>query len=122
MQKTALIAIVDDDDSFRIAMEGLMRSLGHRAIGYPSAERFLQSPEGRTADCIVSDIQMPGMSGIEMKRAMEANGVGIDVIFVTARSEPSLHEQAMATGAVCLLQKPFEAQTLVDCLGRVLNR
>ena len=122
MPTDALIAIVDDDDSFRNAMEGLMRSLGLRAIGYPSAERFLESVDGLTAQCIVSDIQMPGMSGIEMKRKLNESGVDIALIFVTARSEPALHEQAMATGAICLLQKPFEAQLLVDWLERALCR
>ena len=121
LRKKALIAIVDDDDSFRLAMEGLIRSLGHRAVVYPSAQAFLDSDLGRV-DCVVSDIQMPGMDGFEMKERMGERATGIGVIFVTARSEPFLHDQAMASGAVCLLRKPFETQILMDCLSRALNR
>jgi FixJ family two-component response regulator len=122
LSNKALIAIVDDDEPFRVAMEGLVRSLGHRAVAYPSAETFLDSDLGRSADCVVSDIQMPGMNGFEMKQRMDQDGVGMGVIFVTARSEPFLLDQAMASGAVCLLRKPFEAQVLVDCLARALDK
>ena len=121
MRKTALIAIVDDDESFRVAMEGLIRSLGHRAVAFASAEAFLESDPGHV-DCVVSDIQMPGMDGFEMKERMDERAMGVSVIFVTARSEPFLHDQAMASGAVCLLRKPFEAQILVHCLARALDR
>lgn len=121
MRKKALIAIVDDDESFRVAMEGLIRSLGHRAVAFAAPEAFLDS-DPREVDCVVSDIQMPGMDGFEMKERMDNGAMGISVIFVTARSEPFLHDQAMASGAVCLLRKPFEAQVLVDCLSKVLAR
>lgn len=122
LRKTALIAIVDDDESFRSAMEGLIRSLGHRAVAFASAEAFLDSDPGHAVNCVVSDIHMPGIDGFEMKTRMNERAMGIGVIFVTARSEPFLHDQAMASGAVCLLRKPFEAQVLVDCLARVLDR
>lgn len=121
LRKKALIAIVDDDEPFRVAMEGLIRSLGHRAVAYPSAETFLDSGLGQQIDCVISDIQMPGMDGFEMKQRMDAKGSEIGVIFVTARSEPFLQEQATVSGAVCLLRKPFESQILVDCLARALK-
>ena len=83
MRKNALIAIVDDDEPFRVAMEGLIRSLGYRAVAFPSAETFLGSVLGRSADCVVSDIQMPGMNGFEMKQRMDQDGAGAGVIFAS---------------------------------------
>jgi FixJ family two-component response regulator len=115
-----LIAVIDDDDSFRVAMEGLLRSMGYKTLAFSSAETFLASPDGERADCILSDIQMPGMSGIELKQRLDEQHRLAPVIMVTARTEPTIRQQAIQSGAACLLRKPFEMQTLVDCLGRVL--
>src|SRR5690606_19671428 len=119
--RDVLIAIVDDDDSFRIAMEGLIGSLGYRAAGYAAAELFLGSETGRDADCIISHIQMPGMSGMEMKRRLDAEGRNMAVIFVTAHTDAALYRQAMECGAAALLHKPFEGQLLIDKLHGALG-
>lgn len=120
MSAERLIAIVEDDDSLRAAMVGLVRSLGYRASNYPSAEDFLAAGAAKDADCVISDIQMPGMSGIDLKHRLAADGCSVPVILVTARTEQALHDRAKASGAICLLRKPFTAEMLIECLGRAL--
>jgi FixJ family two-component response regulator len=115
-----LISIVEDDESLRLAVVGLVRSLGYRTLAFGSAEAFLAADQARTSDCVVTDIQMPGISGIELKQKLAADGVAVPVIMVTARTEPALHERAMASGAFCLLKKPFTADALIACLDRAL--
>lgn len=115
-----LISIVEDDESLRLAVVGLVRSLGYRTLAFGSAEAFLAADQARTSDCVVTDIQMPGISGIELKQKLAAEGVAVPVIMVTARTEPALHERAMASGAFCLLKKPFTADALIACLDRAL--
>lgn len=115
------IAVVDDDESFRIALEGFIRSLGHMASSFSSGEEFMGSADARRYACIISDIQMPGMSGIEMKRRLVVEGVDTPVIMVTARMEPVLRDQALEAGAVCVIRKPFDPQDLIACLDGALT-
>lgn len=115
-----LISVVEDDESLRQAMVGLVRSLGYRVAGYPCAEDFLVADASERSDCVVTDIQMPGLSGIDLKLRLVADGVATPVIMVTARADPNLHERAMASGAACLLRKPFTAEALIECLDRAL--
>ncbi len=115
-----LISIVEDDQSLREAMVGLVRSLGYRVASYPSAEDFLAADARDRSNCVITDIQMPGLSGIDLKLRLTAEGVATPVIMVTARAEPALHEKAMASGACCLLRKPFSAEALIDCLDQAL--
>jgi FixJ family two-component response regulator len=117
---TTLIAIVEDDGSMRPAVMSLVRSLGYEAEGFESAEDFLKSDAACEAACIITDIQMPGMSGIELKRQLAARGHAAPVIMITARAEPELESQAMASGAVCFLRKPFQAEALISCLSSAL--
>lgn len=121
MAATPKISIVDDDESIRIALAGLLRSLGYEARSFASAEEFLNCGEVRNFDCLITDIQMPGMSGIELQQHLSASNLPLPVIMITAHPELALEEQALASGAVDLLRKPFEAAALVDCLQRVLN-
>jgi FixJ family two-component response regulator len=114
------VSVVEDDDSLRTAIVGLLDSLGYRVKAYASAETFLNDPSGRQADCIITDIQMPGLSGIELKQHLDRLGVQTPVIMVTARTELSLHARAKASGAVCVLQKPFQEADLVRCIEGVL--
>ncbi len=118
--QNSLICIIDDDDSLRVALVGLVRSLGYRAEGFPNAAAFLSQNAWRDADCVVTDIHMPGLSGIELRDRLKAEGCAAPVIMVTARTEPALREQAFASGATCVLQKPFSAEALIDCLQRAL--
>jgi FixJ family two-component response regulator len=115
-----LISIVDDDDSLRTALVGLVRSLGYDARGYGSAEAFLADAKARSSACVVTDIQMPGMSGVDLKERLDRDGSTAPVIMITARTEPGLRERATASGAVCVLQKPFAAEALIACLEKAL--
>lgn len=117
-----LISIIDDDDSLRAALVGLVRSLGYAASGFANAEDFLAAEQAGVSAAIVSDIQMPGLSGIELKERLVADGCGAPVIMITGRAEPGLKERALASGAVCVLKKPFAAEALIDCLERALAR
>jgi FixJ family two-component response regulator len=116
-----LISIVDDDASMREALVGFVRSLGYEVRGFASAEDFLASNElGRFA-CAITDIQMPGMNGLELKRELSIHHDSLPVIMITARAEPGIEEKAMSSGATCFLRKPFEAEMLANCLQRVLG-
>jgi FixJ family two-component response regulator len=111
-----MITVIDDDESMRLALAGLMRLLGLNVETYGSAEQFLQSGGCDTTSCIITDIHMPGLSGIDLKRWLDAHAKLAPVIMITGRSEKHLHEEARQCGAVCLLKKPFDEETLVACL------
>jgi FixJ family two-component response regulator len=121
VSRELLISVVDDDDSFRTALIELLRSLGYGVRGFASAEEFVAGDGEASCDCIITDIQMPGMSGFDLKRLLAARGSEKPVIMITARVETSLDAKAAASGAVCLLRKPFEMDTLLDCLKRALK-
>ncbi len=116
-----LIAIIDDDESIRLALSGLMRSLGYRANAYGSAEDFLLSGTCGASACIITDIQMPGLSGIDLKHRLDAGTCRAPVIMITGRPEQRLSEQAEACGAFCVLKKPFDASALIACIDRALK-
>jgi FixJ family two-component response regulator len=116
-----VISIIDDDESMRLALVGLVRSLGYDARGFASAEEFLASGPVQSWSCIITDIQMPGMSGIDLKQHLAAAQHALPVIMITARHEADLEERALASGAAFFLKKPFEAETLIECLERVLK-
>lgn len=121
MAAKPLIGIIDDDTSLRKALVRLVRSFGYDARGFASAEEFLESGSMPNCSCIVTDIQMPGMSGIELKRLMDERECMIPVIMITARTEPELEHSALASGAHCFLRKPLETAVLMDCLARALK-
>ena len=116
-----LISVIDDDESFRLALVGALRSLGYRTQGFASAEEFIAGGGEGSSDCIITDVHMPGMSGLDLIRQLAARGSTLPVILITGRSEPGLEIKAAANGAVCLLRKPFEMDALADCLERALN-
>ncbi len=116
-----LISIIDDDDSLRSAIVALVRSAGYDAWGFASAEEFLGCGAIQNFACIITDIQMPGMSGIELKQHLTASQCEVPVIMITARHELGLEEKATASGAACFLRKPFEADVLIGCLERALR-
>ena len=118
LPKVPVIAIVDDDDSFRRAATSFVRSLGYDAEAFESAEAFLQS--NHLADCLISDVQMPGMTGIELQDELIAQGRAMPIIFITAFPEMKVRAQALASGAVGILDKPFSDQTLIKCLRKAL--
>jgi FixJ family two-component response regulator len=116
-----MIAIVDDDESFRRATASFIRSLGYAAAAFGSAEAFLKSDRISDTDCLISDVQMPGMTGIELQGHLIARGHHLPVIFVTAFPEVKTRGRALAAGAVGFLDKPFRDQTLIACLNEALS-
>jgi FixJ family two-component response regulator len=105
----------------RSAIVALVRSAGYEAQGFASAEDFLGSGTVESFACIITDIQMPGMSGIELKEHLTACQCPVPVIMITARHDLGLEQRAMASGAACFLRKPFEADALIRCLEGALN-
>lgn len=117
-----MISIVDDDPSVREAMLGLVRSLGLEAVTFPSAEDFLQSEQVDGATCLITDLQMPGLSGIELQSQLISRGSSVPIIFVTASPERGIEAQVRSAGAVGFLNKPFDERTLIECLDQALRR
>ncbi|HEY6754419.1 MAG TPA: response regulator [Pseudolabrys sp.] len=122
MSKVPVIAIVDDDDSFRRATTSFVRSLGYGTAAFDSAEAFLRSDRISDADCVITDVQMPGMTGIELQDRLIEQGHSVPVIFITAFPEMKARAQALASGAVGFLAKPFNDQNLISCLNEALAR
>lgn len=121
MQPERRISIVEDDDSLRLALIGLIKSLGYSASGYDSAEQFLNNGAASASDCVITDIHMPGLSGIEMTERLRAEGHAMPIIMITARSDPGIEAKALASGATCFLKKPFEMERLIGCLDDALS-
>ena len=115
-----LVAIVDDDDLLCSSLVDLMRSIGYRAEPYYSAETFLTSVNLFNVRCIVADVHMPGMSGLDLVRNLRERGIMTPVILITALPNPHLDGEAISVGAQCLLRKPFEIESLLDCVERSL--
>ena len=122
MSNSEIISIVDDDASARVATDRLVRSLGWRARTFASGEEFLQSPQLEDTRCLVSDVQMPRLNGLELQRRLIARGHRIPIIFMTAFPDDAARTRAMAAGAVCFLTKPFDAPTLSECIEAALRQ
>jgi FixJ family two-component response regulator len=118
----SLISVVDDDQSFRDSMRRLLRSLGYAAVVFPCAPEFLASPELATTACLVADVQMPKMTGIELCAHLIAIGRIIPTILVTAYPDDSVHRRALSLGVDCYLSKPLEGAELIRCLGSAFAR
>jgi FixJ family two-component response regulator len=116
-----LISVIDDDDSMRTAIVALVQSEGYGVRDFASADEFLRCGIVENFACIITDIQMPGMSGIELKQKLAACQCSVPVIMITARQEAGLEEKALASGAVCFLKKPFEADVLISRLESALK-
>lgn len=116
-----LIAVIDDDESFRMALVECLGSLGYEARGFASAEEFIAGEADASYDCVITDIHMPGMSGLDLARLLTARPRGVPVVMVTARSDLGIDAQAAAKGAICLLRKPFKTEALIDCLEKALK-
>lgn len=122
MPEPTLIAVIDDDESLCAALSGLLRSYGYEAQSFASAETFLAWEHAEVCACIVTDIHMPGLSGIDLKHLLVARQRPVPVIMITARIDPGTEARALASGAVCVLRKPFKADTLMECVGKALGR
>jgi FixJ family two-component response regulator len=122
MRRTPLISIIDDDESIRESTEGLVRSLGYRAATFASAEEFLQSDSVDNTSCLITDVQMPGLSGIDLQRGLIARGVEMPTIFITAFPEEGTRLRALTAGAFGYLGKPFSEESLIKCLDKAFGR
>lgn len=120
MSRAQIVSIVDDDASVRAAMQGLVRSLGLVAFVFESAEDFLRSPRVGDSSCLITDVQMPGMSGLDLQDCLIAQGTHIPTIFITAFSQQSVRSRVQAGGALGLLEKPFVGRTMVELVRRAL--
>jgi FixJ family two-component response regulator len=115
------ISIVDDDESMRCAVKSLVTSLGFAACTFASAEEFLQSPRLDDTACLITDLQMPGLSGIELQKSLLAQDRHIPIIFMTAFPEERIRTRAMEAGALGFLSKPFESQTLITLIDKAIE-
>ena len=122
LSQVPVISIIDDDASVRVATNRLVRSLGYVTHAFASADEFLRSPQLNTTSCVIADVHMPGMDGVEMQSRLRAQGSRLPIIFITAFPDDSVRARALDGGAVCLLAKPFEAATLIKCLDIALGR
>jgi FixJ family two-component response regulator len=119
--KSALVAIVDDDDSLRVALQGLLKATGFPAAAYASAEEFLSSGQQQQTKCLITDIRMPGMSGLELQAKLNADRFRIPIIFLTAHGDEKMRMQALRAGAVEFLAKPFDAEALLENVRAALE-
>lgn len=120
MPEPPLIAIVDDDNSIRTATQELFRAAGFRACAYEDAETFLDSPLRAATSCLVADMRMGGMSGLELHRHLVASGTRIPTIIITAHPQELARARAREAGITCYLTKPFTPDELLDCIRRAL--
>jgi FixJ family two-component response regulator len=116
-----VIAVVDDDESVREAVAGLLKSLGYRPVAFRSAEDFLNSRQGHGAACLIADVQMPGMTGPELHDRLVAAGEPIPTILVTAYPDETLRERALRAGVKGYLPKPFSEDDLLGCIRSALG-
>ncbi|MQT15025.1 response regulator [Rhizobiales bacterium Sp-1] len=117
-----MIAVIDDDASVRFALQSLLRSFGYEVLLFPSAVAFLDAPERRAPHCIISDVQMPQMSGPELQDRLAAEGDGIPMIFITAFHEKAVEARVIERGAVAVLSKPFDGDEIASHVVRALER
>ena len=121
MSQAPLIAVVDDDEAVRASLEALIRSLGHRVATFASAAAFLASEVSSGADCLISDVQMPGLSGFDLQLALGERGLATPVILITAFDDARARARGLALGAACFLKKPFSGDSIVKCLEAALG-
>ncbi|WP_058544426.1 response regulator transcription factor [Pseudomonas fluorescens] len=120
MSNTAIISIIDDDESVRIALDGLLRAHGYRVRTYASALDFLSSCELQNTACLISDIQMPGMTGIQMYDRLSTQGVHIPIIFITGYPGVPPRVSAATPEPVAFFPKPFDCAELIACIESVM--
>jgi FixJ family two-component response regulator len=116
-----LISVVDDDESVREALSGLLRSLGFAVSAFASAEEFLASDQLASADCLILDVRMPGMGGIELQRQLVAGHYEIPVIFITAHEEDGMRARSLRDGVGAVLIKPFSEEAILSAIHSALT-
>jgi FixJ family two-component response regulator len=119
-QSVKIVSVVDDDASVRSALESLVRSLGFVPFVFESAEDFLSSPRVDDSACLITDVQMPGMNGLDLQDRLSAQGRRIPIIFITAFPEQAIQSRAQAGGALAFVEKPFTGRTMIELLRQAL--
>jgi FixJ family two-component response regulator len=118
---TRLVAIVDDDELMRGALRGLLNAVGLPAQEFASAEEFLSSGQQHQTACLIADIRMPGLSGLELQAKLNADGCRIPIIFITAHGDEKMRMQALRAGAMEFLAKPFNDEALLESVRAALE-
>ncbi|KRQ93548.1 response regulator transcription factor [Bradyrhizobium valentinum] len=121
MSSPSVVSIIDDDSSVRVATDNLVRSLGYSVHTFASAEEFLASPYLNDTSCVIADVQMPTMSGLDLQASLLAQGYRVPFIFITAFAVDDARARALKAGAICFLAKPFAGEALIDCLEIALQ-
>ncbi|AYV46735.1 DNA-binding response regulator [Caulobacter flavus] len=122
MSRSPAVHVIDDDASLRGGLESLFRSVGLDARGYGSAQQFLEANVGDTPGCLVLDVRLPGLSGLDFQARLEALGVRLPVVLMTGHGDIPMSVQAMKAGAVDFLSKPFREQDMLDAVNTALER
>jgi FixJ family two-component response regulator len=121
MSKVPLISVVDDDDSMRESLSGLIRSVGFKIMTFASAEEFLSWPRRADTDCLILDVRMPGMNGLELQRRLVCDRAPIPGIFITAHGDEETRAQALTVGAVDYLLKQFREEALLKAIDAAIT-
>jgi FixJ family two-component response regulator len=121
LSKLPLVAIIDDDESVRVTTDSLVRSFGYIVRTFASAEEFLRSNRLDEFACVVADVQMPGMNGVQLQDHLRAQGYRVPFIFFTAFPDEKMRAHALAAGAICYLTKPFDGNSLIRCFQAALK-
>lgn len=121
MGDPSVIAVVDDDESIRMALASLLRSVGFVVLLFASAEEFLRGKDAQSIACLILDVRMPGIDGLHLQRHLRDNGWRVPTIILTAHGHDNARAQALAAGAMAFLPKPFDAEVLLSAVKSVLN-
>jgi len=121
-EESKVVTIVEDDESMRSALQGLMKAVGWRARVFASAEEFLNSGAVRQAACLVADVRLPGLSGLDLQALLMAQNQKIPILFITAHGDDAMRAQAMKAGAVVFLSKPFDEDALLDGIRAAVEK
>ena len=116
-----MVAVVDDDDLVRSALQGLLKAVGLSAEAFASAEEFLKSGQQHRVSCLITDIRMPGMSGLELQAKLNAESCRVPIIFITAHGDERMRMQALRAGAVEFMAKPFDDRALLESVRAALE-
>jgi FixJ family two-component response regulator len=120
-QSSKIVAVIDDDESYRLALQRLLKSAGLPVQSFGSAEAFLNSGQQHETGCLIADIRMPGMSGLELQAKLNSDHCPIPTIFITAHGDETMRLQAMRGGAVTFFAKPFDGETLLEAVRLALK-
>ena len=116
-----MVAVIEDDEAYRTAVQRLLKSAGLSVESFGSAEDFLNSGQQRETGCLITDIRMPGMSGLELQSKLNSDHCPVPTIFITAHGDESMRMQAMRGGAARFLTKPFDGETLLEAVRVALK-